>query len=218
MINFGSEKKRVIKEFESAEAAGKIDNNVINVLKIINSHPEFYSTSSCSGRILLLALAGPGSKSESEMVGKWHDNTSVSEVKNKLNQWNSKKYQYLYFLAQSPIFHITTSKMEFAILLRNLGDSAGFKYSSIRSIKPYNHNEQSKKSKTIFNDENIRNSNMRITVELLSTERLNLPLAKDGKMFVDDNYLGFIVEMANEVISNSNNKIKKLENVLKNEL
>ena len=133
MSNFESEKHRVITEYQSTLLDGKIDPKAIPVLDVINANAKYYSTSSCSGRILLLAVARPGAKHDSRMLYSWHEPVTSSEVDACIKTWN--EHAYLYFLAQSPIFHITTYDLQAAIDLRNLGDSAGLKYSAIRSIK-----------------------------------------------------------------------------------
>lgn len=199
--SFGSDKKRVLKDLDTALANHSIDPKVIPILEIINSHPELYSTSSCSGRIFLLALARPGAKKDSMIIEKWHSTASKTQLTAGIAKWN--KFPYLYFLAQSPIFHITTFEIETAIHLRNLGDAAGFKYSSIRSMKPLGKG---------------RADHFRITVELLSTERLNIPIGKDGKIFVDDDYLELVLDLANSSVKEADDKLKRLEEILREKL
>lgn len=214
MPNFGSEKEYVLNKYRTAIADSKIDSSILPLLDIINTHPDFYTTSSCAGRIVLLAVAEPGAKNESIMINKWHDKISKDELKKSLAKWN--KYSYLYFLAQSPIFHVTTHKLSAAVQLRNLAESAGFKYSSIRSIKPIKVGKS--KESSIKSEYSETNLDTRITVEILGTERLNLPLGHDGNILTDDPYLDLIVDLANKSITDANYKIIKLEQVLKDKL
>ena len=200
MSTFYSEKQSAMAEYETALLKNKIDTKVWSILGLLNAHPDYYTTSSCSGRILLLALAQPGTKNDSEIIEKWHDTVLKAQIKKSIDEW--KKYPYLFFMVQSPIFHITTHELNAATQLRNLGDSAGFKYSSIRSIKPL------KPDKSI----------LRITVELLSTERLNVPIGFESQVFVDDKYLDLLINLANNSILESGEKLKKLEQILRNGL
>ena len=102
--------------------------------------------------------------------------------------------------------------LEEAIKLRNLAEAAGFKYSSIRSIKMYqnmakintnnttrssNENDNQNDNKNEYENENEFG---KITVELLSTERLNIPLGYNGELIVNDEYLDHITKIANQVI------------------
>jgi tRNA wybutosine-synthesizing protein 3 len=159
--------------------------------------------------VLVIALAKPGSKKESIMLGKWHEKIVKTDVENAINDW--KKLPNLYLLAQSPILHITTPSLESATHLRNIGEAGGFKYSSLRSIKFIGN--QNSKNKTIENQLNFK-----ITVELLSTERLNVPIGYDGKIIIDDKYLDFLIRIANDVIEESQKKVLKLGEILKNRL
>jgi tRNA wybutosine-synthesizing protein 3 len=199
IYNFLSEKKKTMAELESVKSKGVVDNKVLPILEIINSNPDYYSTSSCSGRVMLIALARPGAKSESDMLALWHDKITKKELLSAIKKWD--KHQYLYFLAQPPIFHITTHNIDYAIHLRNLAESVGLKYSTIRSIKTF------KKQKE-----------QRIIVELLGTERLNVPIGFDGKVYVDENYLELLVKLASDVLADSDEKIKKLDEELRNKL
>jgi tRNA wybutosine-synthesizing protein 3 len=203
--NFASEKEIELGKLESILAKGLIDSKILPILNIINSNLDYYSTSSCSGRVLIIALAHPGAKVKSMILGKWHDKLIKKDLVDCMKNWD--KYPYLYLLAQAPILHITTHDLEKATHLRNLGDSAGFKYSAIRSIKQIKKKNKEKNLPT-FN-------NIRITVELLSTERLNVPLGFNGNIYVEDEYLDLIIRLSNDLISESIRKIKKLEEILK---
>jgi tRNA wybutosine-synthesizing protein 3 len=207
IYNFLNEKKKVMAELELAKKNKLIDQDVIPVLNIINSQTMFFSTSSCSGRVMVIAVAHPGSKNESEIIRKWHDKFDRADLKDAVKSWSSHKN--LYFLAQPPIFHITTNYIHAAIKLRNIAESAGFKYSSIRSIKLHN------KKKGTKSEENDTNFDIeKITVELKSTERLNIPLGFNGKLIIGDVYLENIATIANDVILESKEKLDRLKKVL----
>jgi tRNA wybutosine-synthesizing protein 3 len=220
MLRFDSERNKSLIEYDQALRAKKIDERVIAVLEILNTHIDYFTTSSCSGRILLLAVDKPGAKSESTMIEKWHDKFTLNELKNGISNWT--KFEYLYLLAQSPIFHISARDILSATNLRNIADSAGFKYSSIRSIKPITQKIKAKMGVVGAEDAEIRSrkyyQDLRITVELLSTERLNIPLGLNNEILVDDSYLNVIVDLANNSITESQNKVKRLEKVLRDKL
>jgi tRNA wybutosine-synthesizing protein 3 len=208
--NFFAEKKNAISKFNEAKVNQAIDKNMIPTLEIINSCTDYYTTSSCSGRALLIELDQPGSKKKSNMLSRWHEEFSLSDLKFGIDRW--EKYRYLYFIAQSPILHVTTNNLDSAILLRNLFESAGFKYSSIRSIKPIKSGHN-KKEINVINRQEIR-----ITVELLSTERLNVPLGIEGSLIVNGNYLTTLTKLANDLLIESTKKIENLNKILKQTL
>ena len=88
---------------------------------------------------------------------------------------------------QSSIFHVSTISMENARKLLNVANQSGFKYSSIKTF------------------------NGKIVVEILSTERIDAPLGKDGEIFVGDDYLKILVEIANKMMERMDKKLKRLE-------
>lgn len=220
MIRFDSEKKSALEDYHDALKNQKIDARVIPILNIINTHKNYYSTSSCSGRILLLALSSPGAKDESIILDKWHNKIKLEELKVSISTWED--YRYLYFFAQSPIFHVIARNLKAAVILRNLGDSSGFKYSSIRSIRPIKHVKPGRQLNSSENEdidtELTNSSDARITVELSSTERLNVPLGQNRRIYPDDNYLGLLVELANRSIVEAHGKLEKLKVILEKQL
>ena len=70
MSNFESEKRNIMIELDRFKVNNKIDTKVVPVIDIINNHPNFYTTSSCSGRAILISLAQPGAKERSLILGK----------------------------------------------------------------------------------------------------------------------------------------------------
>jgi tRNA wybutosine-synthesizing protein 3 len=86
-----------------------------------------------------------------------------------------------------------------------MADSAGFKYSSIRSLK---------EQKAISNYTDFE----KITVEILSTERIDVPIAVEGRVYPDDDYLKFLIDNANTCLNRANNKLNNLFDVLNERL
>ena len=94
----------------------------------------------------------------------------------------------LWLLAQPPILHLGTDSVENADRLIKVGIASGFKNSSIRSVKK-----------------------KKIIIEICSTERVDAPIGKDGKIFCDLTHLQLLIDVANEVMKKSIVKLKKFE-------
>jgi tRNA wybutosine-synthesizing protein 3 len=131
---------------------GIVDEQIIDVLNMINSSPDYYTSSSCAGRLQLISLPKFGDKVNSVILGKWHEPIELETLKEALGTWDDNNFVML--LVQSPVVHVVCTDLEAALRLRNLADGSGFKYSTIRSI----HTSQS--------DEGVR---MNITVARLRT-------------------------------------------------
>lgn len=197
------DKDHIMQELSAKIKNGLVDTQILPILESLNSHPDYYTTSSCSGRIQVLELPKLGDKENSTVLGKWHEPVGIEQVQESLSEMSGNGVVYL--LAQSPIIHVVCKTIDAASKLRNLADSAGFKYSSIRSLKE----QRAKSNASDFE---------KITVEILSTERLDVPIAKNNKIFTDDEYLEFLVENANQCLERARNKSEVLLDNLKEKL
>jgi len=176
-----------MEKLENAIKNKAVDAEIIPLLDVINSVDWMYTTSSCAGRTQILQRDEIGDKKNSIILGKWHDFITSDDIENTLKKNISG---YIYFFLQSPIIHIVTEDLDKGLMIKNLAIESGFKYSNIKSIK---------KNK--------------IVVEILSSEHLQIPIGKNEKIYVDEEYISFIVERANAGLLRARNK---LNNLMKN--
>jgi len=142
-----------------AVAEGRVDIDVIPLLSSINQHPYWATTSSCSGRIQLLAPPVTGDKVGSRVLGKWHRPVESAEVMDAISSWDGQGE--LHLLVQPLLLHIRCRDLRSAARIRNMGQESGMKFSSIRSIRLNRDGEPIPWG---------------ITVELLGTERSEIHL------------------------------------------
>lgn len=181
---FADHKKEAIAKLEDALEKNQVDSDVLSFLNVLNEEPMYYTTSSCSGRIVVMQLPDIGNKKQAVFLGKWHREIERKEVSTAIARFSDKQ---LWFLAQPPIFHIGCKSVEDANLLLQIGVSCGFKHSGVKT----------------FSD--------KIIVELCSTERMDVPLAIENKIYVEETFITLLVEMANRVIRRGKEKIYRLE-------
>jgi len=186
--DFIENKKLAIKKLNKAKKENNVDKDIIPILDIINSFDEYYTSSSCSGRIVLLELPAIGDKKNAKFVGKWHRKITIKELLGALK--NTSEGQ-IWFLAQAPIIHLFSKDINSGDILVKKAVSCGFKNSGFRSIKK------------------------NIVIEISSTERIDCPVGKNGQFYGEGRYISLIVDAANNVISRSSKKLKKFEQVLK---
>ncbi len=179
-------RKEALEKYERAKREGKVDEDIISILDKINSSLHYYTTSSCSGRIILIQLPEIGDKRNSVIIGKWHRKVEFNEVLDKLEDYSSG---YLFLLVQSSIIHIVCENLRYANNLLEIAKNCGFKYSSIKSIK-----------------------NGKILVEILSSENLHIPLGEGGKIRTNVEELRFFVKISNMILERIKRKLKNLEN------
>jgi len=181
-------KDRALEKLGNAQFKNEVDQDIISVLNLINKSKEYYTSSSCAGRILLLQIPEIGDKKQAEFLGRWHRTIKTEEV---LESIKKSDKGTIWLLAQSPIIHIGAKTNTAADKIVKIANASGFKNSNIKSVgkKPL--------------------------VEIGSTERLDAPIGEDGTLFCKKEHLDLLVRIANEVIKKSMLKLDRFEQEIK---
>lgn len=182
--NFLDHKKQAIQNLQSALQQDEVDAIINSLLKKINNLQEYYTTSSCAGRILVLQLPEIGDKKHASFLGRWHRKVTEKEIRDSMLSFMEGQ---LWLLTQPPIFHIGCKTLSAADILMKIGINSGFKHSGIRSLSG------------------------QIIVELQSTERMDMPLGKEGEIIVPNSLLSFLIETANTALLRAQKKLIRLE-------
>lgn len=185
MERFSAQKKEAVNEFTASVAVGDVDEKIIPLLEKINAHPDYYTTSSCAGRIVV--FQDKGGKFKSKFKGKWHGPVTWQNVLSKIAPCDGT----LWFRVEPPIIHVGAANLDAAGKMIEKALTSGFKRTGMQTVKKE-----------------------RYMLEILSTERFDAPIMHDKKMLVDKEYIRFLVELANEKINKSQRKIGKLEAML----
>ena len=189
--DFFDGKKSSLLKLKTAKKENKVDPGIQSILDLINKSENYYTSSSCFGRTVLLEIPSIGNKKEAKFLGKWHRTIDVDEVISSVKNAESGQ---LWLLSQSPIIHITAKTNNAANKILKTAIACGFKNSGLKSI------------------------GKKIVVEILSTERLDSPVGKDGVLFCNRAHLELLINISNEIIKKSNLKLKKFEDKLKKDL
>ena len=183
MDSFLQRKKDVLSKLDKS-SIGKWDDKIVSLCKKINTKENYYTTSSCSGRILL--MIEQDKKGEDLFVFVSHDKISFNQLKKEIAEVLAKNKK-IKFKMEPCIIHIVCKTLEDAEKLFEIGKNAGWKRLGIIGTS---HG---------------------FTFELNSTEKLEFPIIEKNKLLVDDNFLKIIVEDANEKLEKGWGKIRKLE-------
>ena len=186
-MNFKHEKAQFLKKPDKSLAGG-IDKAILPLVNKINKSADYYTTSSCAGRIILMKETGK--KQEKVFLAVWHNKITFKELKKSLENAVKKYRGTIYFKHEPCIMHVASNSLEKAIKLVNLARSSGLKKSGLISL-----------------GKNL--------IELVSTEILATPVANKGKILIDDNYLKILVSESNSKLSQTRKKIKNLEKSFK---
>jgi len=183
---FNQRKRDVLSKLDKS-SIGKWDEKIVSLCKKINSEENYYSTSSCSGRVIL--MIDQDKKGEDLFLFVSHDKISFNQLKKEL-ELALKKNKNIKFKSEPCIIHIACKTLEDAEKLYEKGKDAGFKRLGIIGTS---HG---------------------FTFELNSTEKIEFPIIQNKKLLVDDEFLKIIVEDANKKLEKSWEKIKKLEKLI----
>ena len=186
--DFKQGKKFSLKKLELAKKDNKTDSKILPILDIINSSDFFYTTSSCAGRLVVLQLPIVGDKKNAVFLGKWHRKIKTNEV---IDAIDNAKNGKIWFLAQSSIIHIVCFNESAADKMLKICISCGFKNSGLKSLRN------------------------KIIVELCSTERMDVPLGTEKKIYCDVDYIDLLVDIGNEIIDKSDAKLSRFSKKIK---
>ncbi|MBI2650719.1 hypothetical protein HYX04_05425, partial [Candidatus Woesearchaeota archaeon] len=157
---------------------GRIDKDVAGIVNTINSKKDYYTTSSCAGRIVLLEMKSKR-KDECSWIFAKHGEVNSSEIENSLKRYNTKNKKnkkiknQIWFRQQPVILHVACRNLDAA---KKLLDAARkiFKHSGIISV-----------------------SDRKIVVEIIGNERIEAIIA-DKDFAMDENSIKKLIKYANE--------------------
>ncbi|HHF58823.1 MAG TPA: hypothetical protein ENL44_01310 [Thermoplasmatales archaeon] len=180
-------REKALKSLEKAIQEEKVDEDIIDILNILNRNKDIFTTSSCSGRAVIIEVPYPGAKPGARFLGKWHRRVEKEDVYRSLE---SARNGFLMFMVHPPIIHAVVKDPLLGEKLVKAALSSGFKNSGMRGIKG------------------------KIVVELRSTERMDVLIGKDRKLLVDDEYIEVLCEMANLMLEKGKRKLHVLKEYL----
>ena len=191
LMNFSEQKKQVLSR-EDRSRKGSIDKRIVKLCNIINSSNDYYTTSSCSGRIMLYARKS-FKKNETEWIYVSHEAVKFSDVKKALNKAGIPK-ETMWLKAEPMIIHICAKTDGKAAEMLNIAKECGFKRAGIIAM------------------------GKRTIIEITSTEIIDALISGKGKMLVDDAYVKKLISEGNKKLKRNFERIKKFEDKAKGEL
>jgi tRNA wybutosine-synthesizing protein 3 len=182
------QRKKDILSKKDKSHIGKWDEKIVKLCEKINQFDNYYTTSSCSGRIII--ISDQDEKAEDLFLKRYHDYLNFEELKKDLEEIAGKNKELIKIKLDPCALHVACESLEYANELINRAKLAGWKKSGIIT------------------------ANKRYIVELNSTERLEFPVINMGEILVNDKFLKILVKRANEKLNNTWEKIKILEESL----
>jgi tRNA wybutosine-synthesizing protein 3 len=176
-----NQRKRDILSKKDKSSKGNWDKRIMPLCDKLNSFENYYTTSSCSGRIIVMKdeeKKGPGLF---EFVS--HDLVNFDSFFDKIIGFNGN----LKFKQDSVILHVACRELSDAKTLLNKGLKVGFKKSGIISL------------------------GKNIIVELNLSDKLEFPLVENGELLVGKKFLKKVLKKANNNLKKGWKKIEELK-------
>ncbi len=187
MANLFQQQKTKQLSKSDKSSIGSWDRKISGLCDLINKKKNYYTTSSCAGRVVLLKASDV--KQPDAFLYRTHDKISFNELKKALKETGEKYKEMVEFQQTSCILHVACANLEDAQEIVNKAKESGWKRSGIMGGK-------------------------RNMVELHSTESMSFPIMDKGEVLVDDNFLRLIVSEANNKLKRVWKKIERLKNTL----
>ncbi len=180
-MTFYIEKKQALSKIDKSRK-GEIDKPILPLIEKINSTEDYYTTSSCSGRIMLIIPGIKKNKTTWPFVS--HRKIKVSDLSVSLK--NLPK-EAMWLRMEHPIIHIACRDLKAAEILLKRTNDTGFRRSSL-----------------------IAFSN-RIIAEIMIPEKMDVPISEKGELLVSIEYIRYLIKAANSKLASSHKKLEKLK-------
>lgn len=186
MKTFEEEKKECLDKLYKPDKSkkGDVDEFLIPLINLINTSKQFFTTSSCSGRISIFTIDDKNKKNSADWIFVSHEKIKFEDVINSIKQLPETLVRFKF---EPLILHVCCKSLEDAQELISFCQEIGLKDSGIMSSKN------------------------KIIVKINGSERIDAPIAINGKLIVDEDYLNFVTNLANKKLEKTHEKIKIIE-------
>ncbi|XP_017519269.3 tRNA wybutosine-synthesizing protein 3 homolog [Manis javanica] len=173
---------------------GSVDEDVVEVVQLLNGREQFFTTSSCAGRIVLLDGGMNGFDVQKQNCC-WLLVTHKSCVKEDVIVALKKASGDAVLKFEPLILHVQCRQLQDAQILHSVAMDSGFRNSGITV---------GKRGKTML--------------AVRSTHGLEVPLSHQGKLMVTEEYIDFLLKIANQKMEENKKRIERFYNCLQHAL
>jgi tRNA wybutosine-synthesizing protein 3 len=183
ITTFENMKKNTLTKTDKSKK-GFIDEKIKKLIEKINENKNYFTTSSCSGRIVLISKGKK--KNECEWLYSTHELADKDELWNLLQ--NIKTNSEVFFKMESFILHVScktlTDAEKFLLIARKL-----FKRAGIISLK-------------------------KLSIEIIGSYSIETLIIKDKKILISKEYLDNLTDDANEKLKLNWEKMEEFKKMI----
>ncbi|XP_054624769.1 tRNA wybutosine-synthesizing protein 3 homolog [Dunckerocampus dactyliophorus] len=182
--NFCQWKKQSLNKVDLSKK-GVVDDDVVHIVSLLNSYEEYFTTSSCSGRIIIIDRA-PDSVVVQKKNLVWllvsHSKCTFDDMMSALA--SSCGNAVLKF--EPFVMHVQCRTLDDAQLLLSAALQSGFKNSGLTASKTG-----------------------KIITAVRCTHSLEVPLSNQGRLLVSHEYINFLTQIANQKMEDNLRQIER---------
>ena len=174
-----------------------IDDYIVQLIDQINTHEDYYTSSSCSGRTIVFtstAIVTSSTKSDCQWLYVTHEQADLKAILDCLEE-RPKEIEMISIKFEAFILHIICRTFESAKVLLNIALECGYRNSGL-----------------------VISNQGKITLAVRSTHALEVPLVMGRRLCVDQDYITQIVSIANEKMTANKTKIDKFSSCVEKKL
>ncbi|XP_066232677.1 tRNA wybutosine-synthesizing protein 3 homolog [Saccopteryx leptura] len=173
---------------------GSVDEDVAELVQLLNGREQFFTTSSCAGRIILLEASISGLDVQKQNCC-WLLVTHKPCIKEDVIVALKKANGDTVLKFEPFVLHVQCRQLQDAQILHSVAIDSGFRNSGITV---------GKRGKTML--------------AVRSTHGLEVPLCHKGKLMVTEEYIDFLLKIANQKMEENKKRIERFYNCLQHAL
>jgi len=186
-------KERHKNTFLKAVKEGKADKQMKALCSYIAKTKNYFTSSSCAGRIVLLDLAKNGNKREAAFHSKWHKKVKLKELIKEIKRKQTE--EELWFKLDPLILHLGTNSLENAKKILKVTRKTGIRRAGIMVAQEG-----------------------KFIIELIGTQTMSFPVKRKEKILLEEEYLKNALEKANQKLEKNYNQLKEFEKTVRKTL
>ncbi|MEK6758087.1 MAG: tRNA wybutosine-synthesizing 3 family protein [Nanoarchaeota archaeon] len=225
MIDLFTRRKKAILSKLDRSSKGKWDKKISKLCEKINSLENYYTTSSCSGRIII--MIDQEKKGEGLFIKIHHDAITLRQLKSELDNVTAHSCSQINRtqliqkneeIMSSKNVHLITSRKSRASD-NERGNLIKFKQEPCIIHIACKNFEDAKRMLDYaqlsgWKRAGIIASGNRFVVEMSGTEKLEFPIIDKGRILVNDDFLRLIIKKTNDNLKKSWERIEKLKGLI----
>jgi tRNA wybutosine-synthesizing protein 3 len=124
-------RKSSLRGLNDAKLEGKADERAFALIDSINAIGDYVTTSSCSGRVMILSLEKH--KKDARMQSRWHGKIKAEDVEIAISEYRGENK--LWLKAEPFILHVACKDIESGIKMLKACKNAGIKRFGLQAMK-----------------------------------------------------------------------------------